>query len=142
MNKFTTVDVPGMGVTDRVALASIFGTIPRWHVVGRIDWTQGAASATAAVRFISRYDDFNVLQIRPSDHDIEPHALVDLQGSIDVGSSAPSETFWRDMRLTIGIENVFDSEPPFAEAGAFFGFDFTQGNLRKRFSYLRLTKRF
>jgi iron complex outermembrane recepter protein len=142
MNKFTTVDVPGLDATDRVAVASVFGTIPKWRAVGRIDWMRGAASATAAVRFISRYDDFNVLQIRASDRDIEPHAVMDLQGSIDVGASSPSETFWRDMRVTIGIENVFDSEPQFAEVGGPFGFDVSQGDLRRRFAYLRLTKRF
>jgi iron complex outermembrane recepter protein len=140
IHQFTTVDVPGMGVTDRVAIASVFGTIPRWRAVGRISWTRGAASVTAAVRFISDYDDFNVLQNRASDHVIRSHAVADLQGSIDTGHS--SDAFWRDMRLTVGIINAFDSEPQFAEAGGYFGFDPTQGDLRRRFGYLRLTKGF
>lgn len=143
ISRFETVDVPGMAVDNRVAHASIFGTIPRWRVVAGLNWTDSAISVTSTVRFVSRYDDFNVLQNRSTERDIRSHALVDVQASWDLSgtvSNAPS--LWKGMRLTAGVSNVFDRGPQFAEAGGYFGFDPTQGELRQRFAYARLGKRF
>lgn len=142
IHRFTTIDVPGLEATDRVARASPFGTLPRWRAVARLGWTQRAASAAAAIRFVSRYDDFNLLQNRRNGRTIRSQALVDLQASLDLSEVIQSQAMWEGMHLTAGVHNLFDTGPQFAEAGAFFGYDPSQGDLRQRFAYVRLTKRF
>lgn len=142
MQEFTTIDVPGTDATNRVALASIFGTIPKWHATARVKWARGAGSATAAVRFVSRYDDFNVLQNLATKRKIRSRALVDLQASFDLSSIDDSWGLTRNLGLTVGVTDLFDDEPQFAEAGGYFGYDTSQGDLRQRFGYVRLGKRF
>jgi iron complex outermembrane receptor protein len=44
--------------------------------------------------------------------------------------------------ITLGMQNVFDSDPPFV-AGAFgYGYDPSLADVKGRFWYLQLTKRF
>jgi len=44
--------------------------------------------------------------------------------------------------ITLGMQNVFDSDPPFV-AGAFgYGYDPSLADVKGRFWYFQLTKRF
>ena len=46
------------------------------------------------------------------------------------------------LRLRAGALNLFDAEPPFAEAVWFCGYDPTQADLRQRFAYVKIAKKF
>jgi hypothetical protein len=54
--------------------------------------------------------------------------------------SAPA--WLRGLSLQAGVVNLLDEEPPFAEISAPLGYDVTQGDLRQRFGYINLSKRF
>jgi len=44
--------------------------------------------------------------------------------------------------ITLGMQNVFDSDPPFAAVAFANGYDASLANVKGRFWYLQLTKRF
>ena len=72
---------------------------------------------------------------------MEEQWLVDAQVSLNLrqGQFSP----WLDgFALQVGVSNLFDEAPPFAEVGSPFGFDMSQGDLRQRFGYVNLSKRF
>jgi outer membrane receptor protein involved in Fe transport len=68
--------------------------------------------------------------------------LVDAQLAVDISEVVGQESMWRGFELRAGVFNLFDEEPPFAEAGLLIGFDPSQGDLRQRFWYLKLSKSF
>jgi outer membrane receptor protein involved in Fe transport len=46
------------------------------------------------------------------------------------------------MEIRVGVQNLLDVEPPFSESAGLIGFDASQGDLRERFGYLKLSKSF
>ena len=76
------------------------------------------------------------------DRRVSSQTLVDAQASVELGSVLGESSALSGTKLTAGISNLFDKEPGFAEAGYAEGYDPTQGDLRQRFGYLRLSKRF
>jgi iron complex outermembrane receptor protein len=44
--------------------------------------------------------------------------------------------------ITVGMQNVFDSDPPFAAVAFANGYDASLADVKGRFWYLQLTKRF
>jgi len=44
--------------------------------------------------------------------------------------------------ITLGMQNVFDSDPPFAGVAFANGYDASLADVKGRFWYLQLTKRF
>jgi iron complex outermembrane recepter protein len=142
MDGFTVTDVPGIAASDRVGLASIFGTIPEWHAIGTIDWSNGALSATAAARFVSSYRDFNFFADRPNGRRVASQLIVDVQASLLLDPYVAGDSFWSAFRVSAGVTNLFDTRPAFAEVGTDQGYDTSQGDLKGRFGYVRLTKAF
>jgi hypothetical protein len=55
-----------------------------------------------------------------------------------VGTRSP----WNGFEIRIGAFNLFNAAPPFAEVGWLSGYDTSQGDLRQRFTYLKLAKKF
>ena len=53
-----------------------------------------------------------------------------------------AESAWQGFELRAGALNLLNEEPSFAEAGLLTGYDPSQGDLRQRFVYLKLSKRF
>jgi hypothetical protein len=68
--------------------------------------------------------------------------LFDLQASLQLGKFAPQESAWSGFEIRVGALNLFNSQPPFAEVGWDAGYDFSQANLRQRFWYVKLAKKF
>jgi iron complex outermembrane recepter protein len=138
VHSYETVDVPGTPAAERVGRMSFAGTIARWRGVATISWTQGAVMISTTARYTEGYADFDPLTGTTA-RDVSAQTLADVQLTADVGElvgQLPGVT------VTVGVSNVFDSEPPFALLGQNIGFDPTQGDLRKRFGYLRLSKEF
>lgn len=142
MDQFSVIDAPGLAAVDRVGLASLLGTIPQWRAVAGVAWNRDALSATTTARFVSAYDDFNSVLNRNNGRTVRSQAFLDVQASLQLDSYLDPKSTWRGLRISAGIANLFNKQPPFAELGADLGYDFTQGDLKGRFSYLRLAKRF
>lgn len=140
IDEYEAVDLSGTASRDRVNVASELGTIVRWRVVARVGWGRGPLSAFAAARYMPSYDDaqagVRIGRVIPS------QTMLDVQASFDLGGLAAGDSLWRGMRLSVGATNVTDEMPHFAEANTAIGFDFSQGDLKGRFSYLRLDKTF
>jgi iron complex outermembrane recepter protein len=141
MDEFAVTDVPGLAV-NRVGLASVFGTIPRWRATAALTWSTESLSATAAVRFASSYSDFNWIENQRAGRDVSATALLDAQLSLRMDRYVRADSILHGLDLTAGMTNAPDQQPPFAQLGADFGYDPSQGDLKGRFSYVRLSKRF
>jgi len=55
---------------------------------------------------------------------------------------AGEQSPWDGFELRVGAFNVFDAEVPFSEAALFAGYDSTQADLRQRFAYAKIAKKF
>jgi hypothetical protein len=75
------------------------------------------------------------------DRRLPSRAIVDIQTWLELGQVLDSALF-SDLRLTAGALNVLDEEVDFANVGLGLGYDISQGNLKQRFAYLRITKSF
>lgn len=140
IDEYETVDLPGTAVQDRVNVASELGTIVRWRVVADLGWGRGPLNASVAARYMPSYDDAQV-GVRTG-RVIPAQTMLDVQASFDLSSLTEGDLLWRGMRLTLGATNVTDEVPPFAEVNMAVGFDFSQGDLKGRFGYVRLDKTF
>jgi hypothetical protein len=80
--------------------------------------------------------------IEPTDRTIPSQTLVDLKIVIDLDQAIERLPLLDGMKLTLGVENLFDIAPHFAEVGQAAGFDMSQGDLRQRFSFVKVTHAF
>jgi iron complex outermembrane receptor protein len=124
---------------NRVDKAHPLGTIPRWRVIGQLAWSGQAIDVSGAVRYVPAYAD-----AAPTGEyrarEVPAQLLFDAQVRLDLGRLAGST--WEGFELRAGLINAFDEAPSFAEVGASYGYDQTQGDLRGRFGYVRLFKEF
>lgn len=142
MEKFRVIDAPGLPAVDRVGRASILGTIPRWRAVAGMTWSRDGVSVTTNARWVSSYEDFDSAMNRNNGRTVGAQAFLDIQTALELDPYLSLNSPWRGLRLTAGVTNLLNAQPPFAEVGADFGYDITQGDLKGRFSYVRLAKRF
>lgn len=120
----------------------------QWKGSSRLDWIWRGFSAATTARY---WDGFHEIDLNGNEHWVRQTWLFDLQVSYDVGtksSTAPPERFhhgwprWRTLldgtKLTIGVNNIFDHDPPHAvDNFPRFIYDTTG-----RFIYASLTKKF
>jgi iron complex outermembrane receptor protein len=138
---FTSSDlVDGLDVS-RVGIANFQGTIPRWRAVASLGWTRQGFGVTSAVRYVPSYDDA-VLFGSPDGGKVASQAIVDVQFLLDFGGVLGEQSPWSGFELRAGAFNLFDAEPPFSESALFAGYDNTQADLRQRFAYVKIAKRF
>lgn len=142
MDGFRVVDLPGTQSVERVGLASLLGTIPNWRGSTALTWSVDALSATTVLRYISAYHDFNVLTNARNGRRRSAQVLLDIQAEWRFPGNSNYAALVRDLTLSAGATNVLDRMSPFAEVGIDSGYDVSQGDLKGRFVYLRLAKRF
>jgi len=140
VDEFVAVDIPGQAPIDRVGIAHTSGSIPRWRVVSSLAWQRGGLGLSATVDWRPAYMDANATGI--TDRKLPARTLVDLQGTFELDRLLPPGQLWDDFKVQLGVQNVFDERPPFAEIGYENGFDTSQGDLAGRFGYLKLSKGF
>lgn len=134
-------DVPATTArVDRVGLASPSGTIPKWHAVATVAWKREAMSLSTAARYISAYED--TLRTTVTERTVRAQFLIDTQLSIDFGALSGTTALLPGVMLTTGVVNLFDRDPGFSETNQIFGIDLSQGTMRGRFGYLKLSKQF
>jgi iron complex outermembrane receptor protein len=132
--------VDGLDVS-RVGVANFQGTIPRWRAVASLGWTRRGFGITSSVRYVPSYDDVAFVGGR-NGRKVASQAIVDAQFSVDLGKLAGQQSPWNGFELRAGAFNLFDDEPPFTEMALFNGYDITQADLRQRFAYVKIAKKF
>jgi iron complex outermembrane receptor protein len=139
VGEYEAADTPRTPAYERVGVANTSGTIPRWRAAGTLAWEREAVQMSITGRYVGSYGDtaINV----PNGRRVSPGALMDIQGSLDLASIMPASGLLSAMTARIGVNNVFDDGPDFAEVFG-LGYDVSQGSLRQRFIYASLTTEF
>ena len=141
VHDFSTADlVDGPGV-HRAGVANLQGTIPRWRAVAAIRWNRGSIGASGALRYVPAYDDVDFLGSR-NGRKVASQTVVDAQVSLSLGVMSGERSPWNGFEIRAGAVNLFNAEPPFAEVGGLAGYDATQADLKQRFAYLKVAKKF
>jgi iron complex outermembrane recepter protein len=141
VHDFTTSNlVEGLDVS-RVGIASFQGTIPRWRAVASLNWNRQGFGINGIVRYIPSYHDVVFLGGR-NGRKVAAQVIVDAQLSVDLGKMAGEQSPWNGFELRAGAVNLFDYEPPFTEMALYNGYDITQADLRQRFAYVKIAKKF
>jgi hypothetical protein len=135
---FQTTIIPGSPATERVGIASEFGTIPTWRLAATVGWSRGPLSLFIAANGISSYDDANN-GVR-NGRTIDGEVLFDLQASLHLDAFVSPTSVLNDVRITAGVTNVLDTKQQYSSiADGQVGFDVSQAaSLRQRFWYFRL----
>jgi iron complex outermembrane receptor protein len=141
VHDFTTSNLVDGPNVRRVGVANFQGTIPRWRAVASIGWNHQGFGLTSALRYIPPYDDVDFLG-GPMGRTVAAQAVVDAQLSIDLGEVVGRQSPWNGCEIRVGAFNLFDTEPAFAEVASFFGYDITEADLRQRFGYVKIAKKF
>lgn len=139
VDEYASAELRGLARTERAGIASSYGTIPKWHAVASIELEREAGAAMMTFRYVPSYRD---AYIEPTDRTIPSQTLVDLKFVVDLDRAFERLPLFEGLKLTLGVENVFDAAPHFAEVGQAAGFDMSQGDLRQRFSFVKVTHAF
>jgi iron complex outermembrane receptor protein len=138
---YRIADVPSQVPVDRVGQASPMNTVPRWRVVSTLGWSGNGASLAVTTRWTPGYADASTTNVR-NGRRIPAAALFDLNGSIDLGRTLAGGWMTDGLVLRAGVQNLFDRAPDYSESGGSQGVDVSQIDVRQRFFYVGLSKRF
>jgi iron complex outermembrane receptor protein len=113
-------------------LSASGGMIPRWKHVARVDWTRGDWDVLVVQHYQGTYTDLN----GPGGNVVEAYYTYDTNVSY---------TGLKNWRLSLGVINVANQDPPYTGAGGnlYFqnGFDPSYADPRGRFIYGTVTYR-
>jgi iron complex outermembrane recepter protein len=141
VNEFTTSDLVSGPDVSRVGVANLQGSMARWRAVAGIRWNRPAVAVHVNARYIPPYADVDAIGHR-NGRTVESQVLLDAQLALNLEAILGETPLWSGLELKVGAINLFDQEPPFAEVGLLAGFDQSQADLRQRFTYLKLAKKF
>ncbi len=140
VDDYDAVQVPNTPVVERVGVASLDGTITRWRGTSTLGWSNEGWGTSLTARYIDSYADRTAFG-EDRGRTIPSQVLLDAQVSLAAGAVFGGG--WSDgLKLTLGVVNLFDKAPPFAELFYSLGYDLSQGDLRQRFGYLRAAYEF
>jgi iron complex outermembrane receptor protein len=116
-----------LGQVSNAYQAVATGITPRWKSYIPVTWEYGPWSATLANTYQSSYVDVN-LNPAGNNRTVSSMSLWDLQGSY---------TGFKNTTLTLGVKNLFDTNPPFTNSNLTFqiGYDPSYYDVRSRFVY-------
>ncbi len=109
------------------------GVVLRWRHVLSATWENGPWAATLAQNYQVSYRDLRTsLQTvanTPTPRTVGAYQTIDAQGSY---------TGFKSMKLTVGVKNLLDKDPPYTNYGAGFvgGYDLSYTDVRGRFVYV------
>jgi hypothetical protein len=141
IREFSTSDLVEGPDISRVGVAHQQGTIPGWRAVASLSWNRGGLGLHSSMLYVPSYDDVNLLGNR-NGRTVDSQMIVDAQVSLDLEFMVGTRSPWNGFEIRIGAFNLFNAAPPFAEVGWLSGYDTSQGDLRQRFTYLKLAKKF
>ncbi|HEY0681659.1 MAG TPA: TonB-dependent receptor [Steroidobacter sp.] len=140
VDQYVPRDLSPVQRSDRVGIAHVEGTIPEWRLVGSVTWEGTVCGVSTTATVTPRYWDTD-LTGRILDRHVPSRTVVDMQAWLELGRLF--ETDYLDgLKLTAGALNLLDENVDFANVGRNLGHDMSQGDLRQRFAYLRITKSF
>lgn len=135
VNRFdiTTVNADGSETITEGAgnrnFTNPFSSVPRWRGNVRLAWRSGNHGVTTAVRYISSYT---------NDQPAEPTSVASWT-SLDVGYSYDlTDLLDRDASIQIGVNNLFDRDPPTLGQNQRPGYDANVHEVRGRLGYIAL----
>lgn len=140
VKEFQAAELSGAPPTQQVGVASAFGTIPRWRAIATLAWQRDLLSLETTARYVSPYDDDEL--IARTGRIVSSQTLIDVRLSFDLDVFSTETLLLQGVTATAGALNIFDREPPFSAVNAAAGYDASQGDLRQRFIYLKLSKKF
>ncbi|MDE2003482.1 MAG: TonB-dependent receptor [Betaproteobacteria bacterium] len=108
--------------------SAVTGVIPRWKHYATLTWERGPWSATVAQTFQGSYTDQNGVFVTGDPRTVGSMSLWDLSGTY---------TGIKNTKLTLGVKNLFDTNPPASNQASTFigGFDPSYYDPRARFVY-------
>ena len=118
------------------------GVVPRWKHYLALDWTYGPWEAVLAHNFQTHYQDIAGTFEDPTDpnfhaREVASYSTFDIQGAY---------TGFKNLKLTLGVKNLTDRDPPYTNAGGqnYFqaGYDPGYADPRGRFYYGSITYTF
>ncbi|MBI3714744.1 MAG: TonB-dependent receptor [Betaproteobacteria bacterium] len=131
MSKYETQNLDG-SFSQQVnrGSGSLPGVVLRWRHTFSTTYERGPWSATVSQNFQVQYDDVRTA-LQPATvtpRKVAPYETYDLQASY---------TGFKSLRLTFGIKNVLDRDPPYANLGSGFigSYDLSYADVRGRFVY-------
>ncbi len=142
VHDFATSDLVEGPDVSRVGAANLQGTVPRWRAVASIGWSWQGFGLSSAVRHVPSYDDVAAFLGRRNGRKVDSQTIVDAQLSLDLGDMVGQHSPWNGFEIRAGALNLFNAEPPFAAALGPTGFDHSQADLKQRFAYVKIAKKF
>jgi iron complex outermembrane receptor protein len=114
---------------------AVTGVIPRWKHYATLTWDRGPWSATLGQSFQGSYTDQSGVFVTGDPRTVGSMSLWDLSGTY---------TGFKNMKLTLGVKNLFDTNPPASnQTGTFIvGFDPSYYDPRARFIYGSINYKF
>ncbi|MFC4307863.1 TonB-dependent receptor domain-containing protein [Steroidobacter flavus] len=139
VDKYSSNEMRGLPRVERAGIANSYGTIPRWRVIGSLAVERAFGTVVTTVRHMPAYQDAYVV---PNGRTIESQTLLDLTIVLDLGQVVAGFAPLKHWKATFGVENLLDDPPPFADVGMSSGFDPSQGDLRQRYVFFKLSREF
>lgn len=139
-DSYLSANLPSVPSVERVGVADVDGTIPRWRVTATLDWGGRYGNVGVSARHVSGYRDTSVFNPL-LDRTVAPQTLVDLQVATSLEALLGYSSWVRGLRIRAGLQNVFNEQPHFSEVGG-SAYNASLSDLRQRFFYLSLTKKF
>ncbi len=120
--------------TENIGTFQIFGPVVRYKQVISLSWDYGPYNAAAYYNWSSGYADSN-LNLAGKQRQVGSYETIDLSSSY---------TAFKALKVTLGIRNLFDRNPPFSNQNQYFqvGYDPTIGDPHGRTYYARLAYMF
>ena len=114
--------------------ASNTGVIPRWKHYATLTWDRGPWSATLAQTFQDSYTDIGT----------DYFGNLRTVGSMSLWDLQTSYSGFKNLKLTLGVKNLFDTNPPVSNQSKVFivGFDPSYYDPRARFVYGSINYKF
>jgi iron complex outermembrane receptor protein len=114
--------------------ASNTGVIPRWKHYATLTWDRGPWSATLAQTFQDSYTDIGT----------DYFGNLRTVGSMSLWDLQTTYSGFKNLKLTLGVKNVFDTNPPVSNQSKVFivGFDPSYYDPRARFVYGSINYKF
>jgi len=110
------------------------GGLPEFKGTASVNWLRGPLSVNYNAFYVSEYDDAAFLSIDRTISDFISHDL-----SLTWTFQAAKQVLQVErLGVTLGVENIFNREPPVAVGNSTGGFDRSNFDGRQRFVYLRL----
>ena len=113
------------------------GVVIRWRHAASLTWETGPWSSTVTQNYQSGYNDLRTSLQPPTvtPRSVSAYSTVDLQTTY---------SGFKSTRVTLGMKNALDSDPPYTNYGAGFvgGYDLSYTDVRGRFVYVTATYMF